>query len=424
MQFQAPRGTGDILPEEQGYWRVVRERVAQTATRYGYDRIDTPVFEDARLFVRGVGEMTDVMEKETYTFQDRGDDLLTLRPEGTAPVCRAYLEHGLSNLPQPVRLYYISPIFRYERPQAGRFRQHHQFGVEVLGDADASVDAEVIELGWRLLGDLGLAGLSLGINTIGDLQCRPGYIDELRAYYRHRVEAVCSDCRRRLEHNTLRLLDCKEGGCQPIIAEAPSSVDHLCDPCAGHWASLLAYLDRLDLPFQVDNRLVRGFDYYTRTVFEITPPIEGRQSTLIGGGRYDGLIEELGGKPTPGVGFGMGIERAIANMKRDEVALSTETGAKVLVAHVGEAAVREAVSLSVSLRTKGMSAIAAPVGRSLRSQLRYATAAKATHAIIMGDDELQKGVVTVRNLERGEQREVVADTDQLIEEIESDLREQ
>lgn len=421
MLFQAPRGTGDILPEEQGYWRLVRDQAAKTAALYGYGRIDTPVFEDARLFARGVGEMTDVIEKETYTFQDRGDDLLTLRPEGTAPVCRAYLEHGMSNLPQPVRLYYLSPIFRYERPQSGRYRQHHQFGVEALGDGDASVDAEVIELGWRLLESFGLADLSLGINTIGDSECRPGYIDALRGYYERHVDSVCPDCKRRLEHNTLRLLDCKEDICQLIIAEAPASVDYLCDACGDHWAGLLKHLEKLGLPFNVDNRLVRGFDYYTRTVFEITPPVEGRQNTLIGGGRYDGLVEELGGKPTAGIGLGMGIERVIANMKRLDVATPAESRAKVLVAHIGDDAKRVALEVSSELRKGDIPAILAPATRSLRSQLRYASAIGASHAVIIGGDELEKGVYVLRNLARAGQEEVSNKVELLIEKIERDL---
>ena len=315
MVFQAPRGTADILPGDQGHWRFFRHRAEEMAARFGYERIDTPVFEDARLFVRGVGEVTDIVEKETYTFEDRGGDLLTLRPEGTAPVCRAYLEHGMHNLPQPVRLYYMFPGFRYERPQSGRYRQHHQFGVELLGDADASADAEVIEVGWRFLESIGLSDLSLGVNSIGDAQCRPGYVEELKAYYRPHLDTLCTDCRRRLEDNPLRLLDCKRDSCQPVVVDAPRSIDYLCGECEGHWSSLTTFLGLLGLPYEVNHRLARGFDYYTRTVFEVTPPTDGQQNVLFGGGRYDGLIEELGGRSTPGVGFGMGAERVISNLR-------------------------------------------------------------------------------------------------------------
>ena len=404
--FQVPRGTTDILPEEQRHWRFFESEAQRIAAQFGYDRIDTPAFEDARLFVRGIGEVTDIVEKETYTFKDRGGDLLTLRPEGTAPVCRAYLEHGMHNLPQPVRLYYLCPVFRYERPQSGRYRQHHQLGIEVFGAEDASIDVEVIEFGWRFLEAVGLDDLSLSVNSIGDAKCRPPYIRTLQAHYRSHVDRLCSDCLRRLEHNPLRLLDCKQESCQPVIEGAPHSVGYLCDDCERHWETLLANLTELSLPYEIDNRLVRGFDYYTRTVFEITPPVEGRQSTLVGGGRYDGLIEALGGNATPGIGFGMGIERVLANMKRRKVPIPHAASAKVLVAHLGDAATREALKLASKLRRKGTAAIVAPAARSLRSQLRYASSINATHAVILGEDELQKGVVVLRDLAKSEQEEV------------------
>lgn len=397
------------MPADQKYWRYIHSKAGEIADRFGYGRIDTPVFEDARLFVRSVGEVTDIMEKETYTFEDRGGDLLTLRPEGTAPVCRAYLENGMQNLPQPVRMYYLCPIFRYERPQSGRYRQHHQFGIEVIGDPNAAVDAEVIEVGWRFAESVGLSELSLSINSIGDAQCRPAYIQTLQSYYQGHVDTICDDCKRRLEFNPLRLLDCKNETCQPIIANAPKSVDYLCAECEQHWNELQLHLSDIGLPFEVENRLVRGFDYYTRTVFEITPPVEGRMSTLVGGGRYDGLIEQLGGKPTPGVGFGMGIERVIENVKRQEIPVPDSNEIKVLVAHQGDNARSESVKLASNLRRSGVNAVAAPMDRSLRSQLRYASSINSTHAVIIGDDELAKGVVSLRNLVEHEQIEVSAD---------------
>ncbi|MCI0787429.1 MAG: histidine--tRNA ligase, partial [Chloroflexi bacterium] len=277
--FQAPRGTTDLLPEEQKYWRYIESKAVALAGRYGFGRIDTPVFEDSDLFVRSVGQGTDIVEKEMYTFEDRGGDSVTLRPEGTAPVCRAYLEHGMHNLPQPVRMYYFCPVFRYERPQAGRFREHHQFGLEVLGDADPSVDAEVIELAWRLMLSLGLKALNLFINSIGDAECRPAYIDELRSYYSAHQARLCAECQTRLERNPLRLLDCKVETCRALGDAAPRSADHLCDACKEHWASLRRYLDTMDIPYQIDHRLVRGLDYYTRSVFEIQPVDGGAQST-------------------------------------------------------------------------------------------------------------------------------------------------
>ena len=271
MLYQAPRGTADLLPEEQKYRRYIESKAVALARSYGYGRIDSPVFEDAGLFVRSVGEGTDIVEKEMYTFEDRGGDQVTLRPEGTAPVCRAYLEHGMHNLPQPVRMYYFCPVFRYERPQAGRFRQHHQFGVEVLGDANPAVDAEVIELAWRLMHSLGLTDIRLFINSIGDRESRPQYIAQLKDYYSRRSDSICGDCRARLERNPLRLLDCKVESCRAIGEEAPRSVDHLDSDSLDHWNKLREYLSAMDIPYEIDHRLVRGLDYYTRTVFEIQP---------------------------------------------------------------------------------------------------------------------------------------------------------
>ncbi len=410
MLFQAPRGTADVLPEEQRYWRYFRSSAEEIARRFGYQRIDTPIFEDARLFIRGVGEATDIVEKETYTFEDRGGDEITLRPEGTAPVCRAYLEHGLHNLPQPVRLYYLGPYFRYERPQSGRYRQLNQFGIEVFGDGDASVDFEVIEVAWRFLELVGLRELSFSINSIGDSVCRPAYIEKLKEYYRARVDKICEDCKRRMERNPLRLLDCKQDRCQTVIAGAPRSVDYLCEACKQHWDELQAHLKSVGLGYEVNHRLVRGLDYYTRTVFEIAPLGGGSQSTIVGGGRYDGLIEELGGRPTPGIGYGMGVERVIENLKRQEVPVPDYLGAKLLIAYVGDGAKAEAVRLSSELRRAGSPAVLGPSGRALRRQLSYANSINATHALILGEDELVKGIVVLRDLVKGEQREISRDS--------------
>ena len=409
MQFQTPRGTVDVLPEDQKYWNFVRRKAEEVAAQFGYYRIDTPMFEDARLFERGVGSTTDIVEKETYTFEDRGGDSLTLRAEGTAPVCRAYLQHGMGNLPQPIRMYYICPVFRYERPQSGRYRQHTQFGIEVIGEADASVDAEVIEVGWRFLESVGLSELSLSINSIGDKTCRPLYLEELRSYYGGRRDQVCQDCLRRLERNPLRLLDCKNDQCQPLIEDAPVSSDHLCSECEDHWDNLRAYLTEIGLDYQVERRLVRGLDYYSRTVFEIAPPEEGRMVTIVGGGRYDGLIEELGGRPTPGIGYGMGLERVIQNIQRQEAPIPDEREPSAVVVHLGDAAKSAGVRIASALRRAGISASLAPP-RGMRSQLRYASNKGATHAIIIGDDELTKGVATLRDLDNSSQSEVALDS--------------
>ena len=408
MQFKAPRGTTDILPEERPYWRLVESMAEKISENFGYSRIDTPIFEDTGLFVKGVGDSTDIVEKETYTFQDRGGDLLTLRPEGTAPVCRSYLENGMHNLPQPVRLYYLVPNFRYERPQSGRFRAFHQFGVEVFGETKPYVDAEVIEIAWQFLDELGLKNLKLTLNSIGDKECRPHYLEQLLEYYGARQTDICDDCSRRLDNNPLRLLDCKMEKCQPIIDGAPSSIDHLCLECESHWNGLKSHIDDIGIPFQVDNRLVRGLDYYSRTVFEIAPPIEGRTSVITGGGRYDGLIEQLGGPKTPGIGFGMGLERVIENLKRSEIKVQPNDRNIVLVAHIGDEAIRKASTLASQIRNSGGAAMVGP-SRGLRSQLRYATSVGASHAVIIGEDEISTGLYKLRNLRESDQSEATVE---------------
>ena len=401
--FQAPRGTADLLPEEQKYRRYIESKAVALARSYGYGRIDSPVFEDAGLFVRSVGEGTDIVEKEMYTFEDRGGDLVTLRPEGTAPVCRAYLEHGMHNLPQPVRMYYFCPVFRYERPQAGRFRQHHQFGVEVLGDANPAVDAEVIELAWRLMYSLGLTDISLFINSIGDKESRPKYVEELKSYYAQRHDKLCNECQNRLERNPLRLLDCKVESCRAIGEDAPRSVDHLDDESQDHWTKLQDYLIAMDIPFQIDHRLVRGLDYYSRTVFEIQPVEAGAQSTICGGGRYDGLMEQLGGRPTPGIGFGSGLERLTLNLKRSGVEVPDEPAPSYLVANVGDAARLPALELASRIRRAGAGAILSSGARALRGQMRQANSLGISYAIILGDDEIARGEVVVRDMQTSTQ---------------------
>ena len=402
-KYQAPRGTQDILPEEQPIWDFVRDTAARLSAVFGYEPIETPLFEEASLFTRGVGEVTDIVQKEIYVFKDRGGLELALRPEGTAPACRAYLEHGMHNQPQPVRLWYWTPIFRYDRPQAGRYRQHHQFGIEAIGEADAAVDAEVIELLWRFYEALGLSGLTLHLNSIGDYKCRPQYLEILRDYYRDKLDLVCEDCRVRFERNPMRLLDCKQERCQPIIAGAPPITDHLCEDCAAHFGDLRSYLNAAGVPVSLNPRLVRGLDYYTRTVFEITPPEEGAQSTIGGGGRYDGLIELLGGRPTPGIGFGTGIERIILNLKRQGIPLPERKTPQVYVAVQTPAARVPAFRLASELRRAGVAALLAGGERSLKAQMRAADAHGAAYVAIIGERELRDGSVTLKTLADGTQ---------------------
>ncbi len=407
--FQAPRGTADRLPAEQKYWRYIESHAMDVARRFGYGRIDSPMFEDAGLFVRGVGEGTDIVEKEMYVFEDRGGDQLTLRAEGTAPVCRAYLEHGMHNQAQPVRMYYLCPVFRYERPQAGRFRQHHQFGVEAIGDSDPSVDAEVIELAWTFVHDIGLSDVTLVTNSIGDGQCRPEYIASLKSYFQGQTANLCPDCRQRLERNPLRLLDCKVETCRALGEEAPKSVECLCGECQTHWDRVRAYLEAAGIPSRVDHRLVRGLDYYTRTVFEIQPAVEGAQSTVLGGGRYDGLIEQLGGRPTPGIGFGSGIERLALNLRRDETPVPDEPSPRYLIATIGEDARVEGVRLASRMRNVGVGAILANGGRALRGQMRQANALGVAATLIIGEDEVRDGTVVVRDMRTSSQETLPLD---------------
>jgi histidyl-tRNA synthetase len=402
MTFQSPRGTTDILPQDQQFWALIRTATQNIAERFGYSRIETPIFEDTGLFNRGVGQSTDIIEKETYTFIDRGGDSLTLRPEGTAPICRSYVEHGMHNLPQPIRLFYLIQNFRYERPQAGRFRQHNQFGIEVFGEPDAYIDAEVIEVAWRFLEELNLHNISLSINSIGDALCRPNYVTNLKKYYSDLRNTLCEDCDRRLDTNPLRLLDCKVEGCQPIVANAPKSEDHLCRECEEHWNELQTHLVNIKIPFFIDHRLVRGLDYYSRTVFEISPPVDGRTNVIAGGGRYDGLIEQIGGPNTPGIGFGMGLERVIDNLKRENIAPPQINSTLILIAHMGNPAKTEAIRLASQIRSTGCRTVIGP-SRGLKSQLRYANSIKASHCIIIGDDELKDGTYTVRNLNDSDQ---------------------
>lgn len=407
--YRAPRGTTDILPEEQAYWRYLEQKVAEITHLYGYERIDLPMFEDASLFTRGVGEGTDIVEKEMYVFQDRGGNSLALRPEGTASVCRAYLEHGMHSRPQPVKLYYIGPAFRYERPQAGRYRQHGHFGCEAIGEADASLDAEVIDMARQFFVRLGLGRFAVVINSIGCRQCRPAYLAVLKEHYRPHLQEVCEDCRMRYQKNPLRLLDCKSPACQPVADSAPKNPDYLCADCAVHYAELKRCLAVLDIPFQENLRLVRGFDYYTRTVFEVHPEAGGSQSSLGGGGRYDGLIEELGGRPTPAVGFATGMERIVLGLKREEVPVPQTPGPQLLIAHLGDAARDAAMKLAAALRRQGRAVLLSGGSRSLKAQLRQAGKLGVPLVAIIGEDEVRTGTVTLRDMTTSRQESVPVD---------------
>ncbi len=404
--YQAPRGTSDILPKEQAYWHYIEQKGANICQLYGYERIDAPTFEDTGLFTRSVGEETDIVVKEMYSFEDRGGKKITLRAEGTAPVCRAYLEHGLHNLPQPVKLYYMSPIFRYERPQAGRYREHHQFGYEAIGDGDPTLDAEVIDMAWQFFLSLNLQHLSLNLNSIGCKQCRPKYLTALKDYYANHTHDLCSDCKTRLERSPLRLLDCKKPLCQQLANSAPRSVDYLCPQCEEHFTRLKRYLGLLNLPFKENHCLVRGLDYYTKTVFEIQPEEEGAQSALGGGGRYDDLLKELGGSPTPAIGFAAGIERIVLNLKNQAVPIPPLPRPQVFIAYASDETRDEVLKLAATLRQAGIGVVEAIGSKSLKAQLRQANSLGVRHTVIIGEQEVKTDTVILRDMATAQQATV------------------
>ncbi len=407
--YQALRGMQDILPAERPYWRYVTEQMYAVAALFGYQQIDTPILESAGLFVRGVGEGTDIVDKEMYAFQDKDGDQVSMRPEFTAGVMRAYIQHGMHVLPRPVKLYSMGPIFRHEAPQAGRFRQHHQFNVEALGEMDPAVDLEVMSVAWTLLSRLGYRGLSFQLNSTGCPVCRPAYRKALVDYFGAYEAKLNETDRRRLAINPLRLLDSKEEAAQPLLDQAPHSIDYLCDECATHLASLRSYLQALGMPHTVNFRLVRGLDYYTKTVFEVWAEGIGSQASVCGGGRYDGLIEILGGPSTPGIGFGMGIERVIRSLKQQGIEPPPLPAPQIQVSPLGEAARVPAIRLVRDLRAAGIGALLAFGGRSLKSQLKSADKSAVSYTLILGDQELAGGVVIARDMASSQQETVALD---------------
>ena len=396
--YVAPRGTMDVLPEDQPYWQFLRHTVEKVTRLFGYRRIDLPIFEETSLYVRGVGEGTDIVDKEMYSFTDKGGRDITLRPEFTAGIVRAYLQHGMKTRPQPVRLYTLGPIFRYERVQAGRYRQHNQFDVECIGELDPAVDLEVISLAWNLFSNLGFKGLSLQLNSTGCPRCRPRYLEALVDYYRQREAEICADCRRRLERNPLRLLDCKVEGCQPIIGGAPHIEDYLCQECADHLATLRGYLDAMGYPYTNNHRLVRGLDYYTKTVFEVWAEGIGAQNAVCGGGRYDGLAEELGGEHTPGIGFGSGMERLVLLMKQQGIQVPEEAKPQVAIAYLGDKAKARALQIAAALRERGIASALEMGDRSLKAQLRAANREGVRYALVLGEQELAAEEIVLRDM--------------------------
>ena len=406
-QFQTPRGTRDLLPEDHAIHTHILGHARKQARLAGFGFIEPPTFEQAELFARGVGEGTDIVEKEMYIFEDRGGERLALRPEGTASVCRAYLQHGMANLSQPVKLAYHLPIFRYERPQAGRFRQHTQFGVEAIGVRDAALDAEVIDLGWRIAETLGLSDLKILINSIGDIEDRQAYVPLLKQHFEPHLERIAPDDQGRWDRAPMRLLDSKDDRTKPYQAGAPLITDHLRPESAAYYDAVKSHLEALGIPYEERPTLVRGLDYYTHTVFEIVPAdADGSQVTVLAGGRYDGLIEQIGGPPTPGIGFGMGLERMAHHLRDQGLAPDADSATDVLIATLGEGADIAASKIAGDLRRRGVAATLAFGGRSLKAQLRQANRTGARHAVIVGVRDLADGHVTIRDLQTSDQRQV------------------
>ena len=400
------RGAPDVLPEDSRRWQGLETVARDVLDRYGYAEIRTPAFERTELFVRGIGEGTDIVEKETYTFQDRGGESLTLRPEATAAVMRAYAEHNLGAKSSLVKLYLIGPMFRHERPQSGRFRQFHQIDVEAIGSPGPTVDVEVVAMLHHLLEAWGLGGVELHLNSIGDPVCRPAYRAALVEYFQGRRGELCADCHVRLEKNPLRILDCKQPGCRAVGAAAPTLSAHLCAPCREHFATVRRLLDGLKIRHEVDERLVRGLDYYTRTTFEFLNPSLGAQNAVAGGGRYDGLVEELGGPPTPSIGFAIGEERILASLAAQGAPADEPPPDGVYVATMGEAALAVGMELAQALRKRGLRAAVDLEARSLKGQMRQANKDRFRYALILGETELTRGQVAVKDLQAGAQHEM------------------
>ena len=396
-----PKGTKDVLPQDAYKWHYIEDTARKTAALFNMKEIRTPVFEHTELFLRGVGDTTDIVNKEMYTFKDKGDRSITLKPEGTAGAARSFIENNLGAGPLPVKMYYIIPAFRYERPQAGRLREFHQFGIEVYGAAGPDADAEVIFAASSFLEKLNIKNVKLNINSIGCKTCRARYNAELKAYLLPHLDEMCETCRARFEKNPLRILDCKEEKCKAINRGAPRIIDFLCDECSAHFRKVQSLLTAGGLEFNIDPNIVRGLDYYTKTVFEFVSEEIGAQGTVCGGGRYDGLIEELGGNPTPAVGFAAGIERLILLMENTGVAFPEEQGPQVFVAGMDEDSRLEAFRLVCALRREGISAECDHTGRSLKAQFKYADKIGARHVIAIGGNELESGECNVKRMVDG-----------------------
>ncbi len=401
----SPKGTEDLLPQDSYKWQYLEKKFKETADAYNYKEIRVPTFEHTELFERGVGDTTDVVEKQMYTFMDKGGRSVTLRPEGTASVVRSFLQNSLYALPMPMKAFYNIACFRYENKQKGRLREFHQFGVEAFGAQNATIDAEVVSLAINFLTSVGLKDLSVNINSIGCPECRKAYSNALKEYLKPRYNELCDTCKGRFERNPLRIIDCKSEVCQDIVKNAPTLLDYICDDCREHFDEFKSCLDAMGVKYTVDTGIVRGLDYYTKTVFEI---ISG-DFTVCGGGRYDGLVEELGGKSTPAVGFGLGIERLLLRLEENGVEIPSPDGVMLYIAPMGERAVSVAQKLSYELRGAGISVDIDHLGRGLRASMKYADKLGAKNTLVLGDNEIDEKLVRIKNMTSGEETEISTD---------------
>lgn len=402
MAIQAPKGTKDLLPRESYKWQYLEDKLRKLAAVYGCTEIRTPMFESTELFTRGVGETTDVVQKEMYTFDDKGGRSITLKPEGTAPAVRAFIENSLYNDAQPTKMYYFVPAFRYENVQKGRLRQFHQFGVEVFGSEDASIDAEIISLAMRFYSELGIKGLELNINSIGCPKCRKIYNEALQTYLKENYDNLCDVCKSRFEKNPMRILDCKNKECKKIVENAPVMLDYICDDCKEHFEKLKTYLSALNIEYKIDPRIVRGLDYYTKTVFEII----NKDITVCGGGRYDGLIEEIGGPKLPAFGFALGFERLIMTLDEEGIEIPKPRLVDLFIASMDEQSKIEALKLADEFRKKGIKCECNHMPRNVKAQMKYSNKLDAAYTIVLGETELSSKKAKLKRMSDGEQFDI------------------
>ena len=423
IKYQTLTGMHDVLPEDQNYFKKIHKAVESVSNYYGFEKIETPILESAEVFTKAVGEDTDIVGKEMYTFRTKGGDLLCLRPENTASIMRSYIEHGMHNLPQPVKLWYEGPFFRHEKPQAGRYRQFHQFGFEALGEKNPSIDGQIIQMSYGVLKELGFKNITIEVNSIGDSECRPYFKKILTSYLRSRKSSLCTDCQRRLKENPLRVFDCKDEKCQRVKSGAPQIIDHLCESCHSHFKQVLEFLDELELPYTLNPYLVRGLDYYTKTVFELVEKSEDGTvlGTLVGGGRYDNLAKNMGGRETPACGCAGGIERIVALMKAKEKKPSKkQEDPKIFLAQLGQLAKRKSMKLFEEFREAKIPVAESFSKDSLKTQLRTADKMGIRWVLIFGQKEALEDFITLRDMDTGVQKEIKLD--KVVEEMKNKIK--